>query len=68
MLSRPMDNLHWSNRLVCRFGWYVGKLNLLVGIAALGLAGAILAVSGRNRSENHYSKSNYERDSRKTSA
>ena len=38
-----------TNRLVDRLGWFVGRIKLLTGIAALGTAGAILAISGGNR-------------------
>jgi hypothetical protein len=47
--------LHWSSRLVSTLGWYIGRLKLLTGIAALGGATAILALSGR-RSDNQNSE------------
>ena len=37
------------NRLIDKLGWFVGRIKLLTGIAALGTAGAILAISGGNR-------------------
>lgn len=38
-----------NNSFVNRLGWFFGRIKLLTGIAALGTAGAILAISGGNR-------------------
>ena len=46
-----MDILHRPG-LIFTIGWYVGRFKLLTGIAALGAATAILAISSRGRSGN----------------
>jgi hypothetical protein len=38
--------LHWASSLYYSLAWYIAKIKLLTGIATLGAAGAILALSG----------------------
>ena len=38
--------LRWTTRVQQSLAWHMGKIKLLTGIATLGAAGAILALSG----------------------
>ena len=49
LTMRRETTTHRTNRFVDRLGWLVGRIKLLTGIAALGTAGAILAISGGSR-------------------
>lgn len=48
-LARREATTRRTSRFLTRLGWFVGRIKLLTGIAALGTAGAILAISGGSR-------------------
>jgi hypothetical protein len=45
-----MDTTHRKNKILSVLEWHAGSFKLLVGIASLGLATAILAMSNKGRS------------------